>query len=155
MLLFAISLSIFAFDQITKQIVLKSLGAGAVFHAIPGILQLTFVQNEGIAFGFFQEYAPYLFFIIAVSMAGLLIFFIVKPPRHRFDQVAYGFIFGGALGNLMDRIRHGFVVDFLDFYVWPVFNFADSFITIGVCLLILKAFRQSNQKSAQAEKRET
>ena len=128
-------------DQLTKFLAVQFLKPTTSAPVIPNFFQLSFVENTGIAFGFFQGHPEFWTLIITGSVAALLIgsyFFLSQPRSHR---VAYGFILGGAVGNWIDRVRFEHVIDFLDFHVWPVFNVADSFITIGVVLFIWFALR--------------
>lgn len=102
---------------------------------IKNFFYLTYVRNYGAAFGMLQN-KTYFLILSAVLMIALIIVFYHKIPRNLFIRLSVGLILGGALGNLMDRIRLGYVVDFLDFKIWPfVFNIADSSIVIGTILL--------------------
>ena len=132
---------ILALDQLTKWWVLEYLAPKGSLPVIPQVFSLTFVENTGIAFGWFQGHPGVLTVLITVSVFTLLVctrFFATELPVRR---VAYGFILGGALGNWIDRLRVGYVIDFLDFKIWPVFNVSDSFITIGVFLFIWLALK--------------
>ena len=144
--LYSVAGSIFTFDQLTKWFAVWLLKPKGSIPVLSSFLQLSFVENTGIAFGLFQSHPEVLTFLITVSILGLFIcarFFMGKPLLHR---IAYGFILGGAVGNWFDRICFGHVTDFLDvriepFFRWPVFNLADSFITVGVVLFIWFALR--------------
>jgi len=133
--------TILSLDQLTKFLVTKSLGLNQSFSVISGIFSLTLVHNRGAAFGIFKNQL-YLFIFISIA-AVCLIYSVLKKNRHNSSYVfSLSLILAGALGNLIDRISLGYVVDFLDFHIWPVFNFADSAITIGAVFLgwsILKA----------------
>jgi len=142
---FVLSLSI---DLITKYLVETHLHFGDKREVIEGFFYLTHVRNPGAAFGLFAT-APAvlrLTFFISISFVaiGIIISFFRKlAPGDRLSALALGCILGGAIGNLVDRIRYGEVVDFLHFrlwkgYSWPDFNFADSFIVVGVALLVLE-----------------
>jgi signal peptidase II len=142
-LFFGIAALVVFFDQITKAIVLAHLPLYESIPVIPGFFNLTHIQNPGGAFGFLAKQSPFIrhFFFIGVSFFALgLIFylFIRTPGTHRWLAAAFALIFGGAIGNLIDRVRFGKVVDFLDFHVgswhWPAFNVADSAVTIGVVI---------------------
>lgn len=147
MQLFLIAVIIFTLDQVTKQFALHFLAGKTTVPVIFGIFHLTMVENQGIAFGIFQNYGALLLVAITICVAALVVYFARVPESRTFHRICYGFILGGALGNLTDRIRIGHVVDFLDFRIWPVFNIADSFITIGVCLLILETLRKGKRAS--------
>jgi len=108
---------------------------------IKNIFHLTVVFNRGAAFGILQGQT---FFLIAVSMVLIVLFFVCFHKEEDFsfyNAIAYGLVMGGAASNLFDRLTLGYVVDYLDFRIWPVFNLADSCITIGVGLLILQTLR--------------
>ncbi|MFN3932912.1 MAG: signal peptidase II [Brevundimonas sp.] len=130
-------------DQLTKAWVMSSLDlreAGRVL-VLPPIFNLTWVENRGVSFGLFGDgSARWMLSAFSVVVAGVLAWWALKADR-RLLISAIGLIMGGAIGNVIDRIRFGFVVDFLDFSgtgVFPwVFNIADSAITVGVVLLIL------------------
>lgn len=133
-------------DQLTKFMVLAGLRLYEAIPVIPGFFNLTFITNTGAAFGLLAGEQTLLrqVFFIAVAMAALLVLFFSYRHLHGQSRLfvhAIGMIAGGAVGNLIDRLRFGHVVDFLDFYVkgyhWPAFNVADSAITIGVGLFIL------------------
>ena len=116
---------------------------GAKQHAAPGqhsphsgVFHLTYVQNTGAAFGFLRGKTLF-FIVVAVLVLGFIIFLAPRLSREKpLLGLVFGLLLGGALGNLIDRIRFGYVIDFLDFRVWPVFNIADMAIVVGVCFLI-------------------
>ncbi|TCJ94013.1 signal peptidase II [Volucribacter psittacicida] len=117
------------------------------------IFNLTYVRNYGAAFSFLANHSGWqkFFFIgIALVISLLLIYWLAKNSRQQYLQnTAYALVIGGALGNMFDRLYHGFVVDFLDFYWdiyhYPVFNFADVFICVGAGLLILDQIKSTKQ----------
>ena len=130
-------------DQLTKAWVLSGLDLREVGRVViwPPIFNLTWVENRGVSFGLFGDgSARWMLSLFSLAVAGILGWWALKADR-RLLVSAIGLIMGGAIGNVIDRIRFGFVVDFLDFSgtgVFPwVFNVADSAITIGVILLIL------------------
>jgi signal peptidase II len=136
--------SIILIDQVTKALVLKELPLYHSVTVIQGFFDLTHIQNPGGAFGFLAGQSPFIrkiFFLCISSVVAVLIFFLYRntPPTHGFLASAFALIFGGAIGNLIDRFRFGQVVDFLDFYAgqyhWPAFNVADSAITVGIVIL--------------------
>ncbi len=134
-------------DQLTKLAVSLFLEEGVSHSLIPGIFHLTLVHNQGIAFGLFNDQGSLLLVLIAASVLILLVFSFRSMANDRFHQMIYGFIIGGAIGNLIDRFRLGYVVDFLDFRIWPVFNLADTWITIGVFLFAFSAFQKKHHAS--------
>jgi len=128
-------------DQITKALILKYLPYHQSITVIAGFFDLTHIHNPGGAFGLMANMsatARTIVFIFASSVAVGLIFYFYKktPPSYAFLAVGFALIFGGAIGNLIDRVRMGIVIDFLDVYVgkyhWPAFNIADSAITVGI-----------------------
>jgi signal peptidase II len=136
-------------DQLTKYLIDQ---ARPNFQVIPGFFNLSYVRNPGAAFGIFQHKQ---FFLIGVSLvaAGILLFLLFYEREDRKGLLlALALILGGTCGNLIDRVRWRYVIDFLDFYIgkhhWPSFNVADSAITIGVGVLILATLletREDNQ----------
>jgi signal peptidase II len=143
----ALGAAVVVLDQLTKAVVLAYLAPGLHVDVVPGLLTLTLVMNPGLAFGLLGGVPPgwrWVVALLSLIALGVLarVALRVLPGGSRLDQVAVGLIFGGAVGNLIDRMRFGAVVDFVDVhlhgYHWPAFNVADSAITIGVVLL---AFR--------------
>ena len=132
-------------DQSTKALILKNLPLHHSIPVIAGLFDITHVLNPGGAFGLLANMSVFLrtvvFLFISSLAVGLIFYFYVKtPPRYGFLAAGFALIFGGAIGNLIDRIRFGVVVDFLDFYIgrhhWPAFNIADSAISVGIFIFI-------------------
>jgi signal peptidase II len=149
LLLVAVSAPVLVLDQITKALITRSLGLHESVVVIEGFFSLTYIRNPGAAFGVFADrtdgFRTLFFLAISIFAIGLLLYFLVKTSRRdRLSLIAISMLFGGALGNLVDRVRLGEVIDFFDFYVgsyhWPAFNVADSAITIGISLLIFDTF---------------
>ncbi|OGW76813.1 MAG: signal peptidase II [Omnitrophica bacterium RIFCSPLOWO2_02_FULL_45_16] len=126
-------------DRLTKYFFCSNLSHGRSIKVIPGIFHLTLVFNTGSAFGLFKDWTRF-FIMTSIIVIALILFYCL---RYRYKDIllitSLGLILGGAIGNLIDRILFGYVIDFLDFRVWPVFNIADSSISIGAALLALKA----------------
>jgi signal peptidase II len=143
-------------DQLSKTLVLTFLAPGAP-HAevviVPGLLRLYYVENTGAAFGLFQGKNPLLAFLAFGVVVALVVWFR-ELVRFWLGALALGLQLGGAVGNLIDRFRHGFVVDFIDFSFWPTFNVADSAITIGVLMLLYVLLRQGQLESPRAREAE-
>ncbi len=148
--------AIVALDQITKAVVLERLPLGVPVTLIDGWLALTLVLNPGLAFGLLGSVPPgWRWVVAALSLVALAVLarvaLRVLPAGGWTGRLAIGLIFGGAVGNLVDRARFGAVVDFVDVYWrgwhWPAFNVADSAITVGVALL---ALRLLNDRSTPA-----
>lgn len=130
------SLCIIIIDQLSKYFIKESLSLYESIPIIKNFLHITYVQNTGAAFSILQGKTLF-FSIISILIIILIVYGVFKAPvtkkSHRYVLSA---IVGGAIGNLIDRIKFGYVVDFIDFRVWPVFNIADCAIVIGVILLI-------------------
>lgn len=131
---FLIAIFVVILDQITKAIVITCLKYGESYLIINKIFYLTLVKNAGAAFGTFKNQAAF-FILVSIIAIIFIVFFLSKKKVNLYLPLAL--ILGGAIGNLIDRLRFGYVVDFLDFKVWPVFNVADSCISIGAFLLFL------------------
>lgn len=146
---------IVALDQITKSAITARFTLHEVFPVIPGLFNLVYVMNPGAAFGFLADASTtfrYVFFTgVTVVAAVLIVYYLVKSnPRNLLLAGSLTLIFGGAVGNLIDRIRFGSVVDFLDVYIgsahWPAFNIADSAITVGAILMIWEMILNRKEK---------
>ena len=126
-----------AVDQATKAIAVASLERGEEVNVFLG-LDMTYVRNEGVAFGALSGGGPLLVIAIALALGGLAIYFVLNSGT-RLLWLPVGLILGGALGNLADRAREGAVVDFIDPIAWPAFNLADTAIVFGVLGLLYVA----------------
>jgi signal peptidase II len=128
---------IIGFDQLTKFFLNNNLVLNQPNPLIKGFFYLTLVHNRGAAFGILRNQIP-LFVLTSIFAITLIIFNLKKAGRNKklsANDLALGLILAGAVGNLIDRLVYGYVIDFLDFCVWPVFNVADSAITVGAVLL--------------------
>ena len=142
MILIIITCVIFL-DQLTKYLALKFLELNTPVSLIKNFLYLTLVHNRGAAFGLFKN--QLLIFVLISIFAIVLIFFCLKAKKNSLlSRLALSMILGGAIGNLIDRLRFGYVIDFLDFRVWPVFNLADSAITIAALFLTWELLLKKN-----------
>lgn len=147
LLAFGLAILILIVDQLTKAWILDGLSLREVGQVLvwPPLLNFSYVENTGVSFGLFGGGgARWILAIFSLVVAGVLAWWALKAER-RLLAVAIGLVIGGAIGNVIDRIRFGYVVDFVDvsgigFFPW-VFNVADSAITIGVLLLILDSIR--------------
>ena len=131
----AISLAALAGDQLTKHIVSGHLSLDSERHVL-GPLSIHHVQNSGIAFGLFSSATSVVTALTAIAVAWMLVFFARSGARHPILPVALGLLIGGSASNLIDRLRLGHVTDFIDLRFWPAFNLADSFIVLGVLVLL-------------------
>ena len=130
----AILLGIFVADRLTKLWAMGRLASGPGWPLLP-FFHLTYVENTGAAFGIGRSRNGF-FVLLTLALLGGLFFLRRRWPREdRWLELGFLLVAGGALGNLYDRLAYGFVVDFLDFRVWPVFNVADSCVTVGACCL--------------------
>jgi signal peptidase II len=134
--LVAVGLAAVGADQLTKHIVASRLRLDDEVHVV-GPLWIHHVQNSGIAFGLFASATPIVIVLTGAAVAWMLAFFARAGARHPILPVALGFVIGGSVSNLVDRVRLGHVTDFLDLHFWPAFNLADSFIVIGVGVLLV------------------
>jgi len=135
-MIFIIVLVIFSLDQLTKILITKNLFLYQSVPVIKNIFHITLVRNTGAAFGMFKNQL-YLFIFTSIGAIVLILLDLKERRGKKLDiySLSLAFILAGASGNLVDRIRFGCVIDFLDFRIWPVFNIADSAITIGAVLL--------------------
>ena len=152
---FAVSACIFLADQLVKWLILERFAPGERLE-LTGFLNLVLVFNKGAAFSFLAREAGWqtpLLVAFALAAAAVVSFLIFRNPQKKLLCAGLAAILGGALGNLVDRLRFGHVVDFVDFHAlgwhFPAFNVADSAITIGAALLILEGFL--SDKTPQAE----
>jgi signal peptidase II len=122
-------------DQLTKHEVASRLALDEDARVF-GPLSIHHVQNSGIAFGLFSSATPIVIVLTGLAVAWMLAFFARSGARHPLLPVSLGLVIGGSLSNLIDRVRLGHVTDFLDLRFWPAFNLADSFIVVGVAILL-------------------
>ncbi len=149
--LIAITGFLICLDQVTKMYIHTHFQLHESLEVIGGFFDITYVRNQGAAFGIFSTSHPTfreVLFLLTPPAALILILAILRgvDDKDRIQIVALSSIFGGAIGNYIDRLRFGWVIDFLDFYVqnyhWPAFNVADMAIVLGVSLLALLVLRQ-------------
>ncbi len=143
-------------DQLTKYWIDTSMTLHDSIPVLQGFFNLTYVRNPGAAFGFLAQTSPafrYTFFIgVNILAITLILFYLRKAATTEFRLIlALACIMGGAVGNLIDWIWFGEVLDFLDFYIgtlhWPAFNVADSSISVGACLLVWELWKRGRQAS--------
>jgi signal peptidase II len=138
----AFSLLSIVLDRITKLWIDRSLYPGQSIPVLDNVLWITYTRNKGIAFGLFSGLSHVLG---VLSLLALLFFLLLygKIPYRKLDvQAGCGMIVGGAIGNLLDRLAFGYVIDFIDFRVWPVFNVSDIAICVGIGLILLEMARE-------------
>ncbi len=146
-LFLVLAAGVLCLDQVSKAVVSATLKMHEIRPIIHGLLNLTRVHNTGAAFGLLAGQPSPLrtlfFLVISLLAMGMVIWMLFRlPPGQKVELVALSLIFGGALGNVIDRARLGEVIDFIDVYYsgyhWPAFNVADSAITVGVILLLYR-----------------
>jgi len=129
-------------DQLTKSLVAAAFAPGESLPLLSRVLHLTYVQNTGAAFGLFKGQHALFIVLSLLVIAWIIREFLTKRALSRPMGWGYALVLGGAIGNLIDRMRLRYVVDFIDIRVWPVFNVGDSAITIGVALLLWHALKR-------------
>jgi signal peptidase II len=125
-------------DQVTKHLVTSRLQLNQADHVL-GPLAIHRLDNSGIAFGFFTSATSVVITLTLVALGWMAVYFARSGARHPVLPAGLGLVIGGSLSNLVDRVRLGYVTDFIDFGWWPAFNLADSFIVIGVAMLVIAA----------------
>jgi signal peptidase II len=162
LLYLSLAVVVIVLDQITKAVVSAKIPIHATITVIPGFFDLTHVRNTGAAFGLFAGNASsgrtlLLTLVAALVFCGVVFYAWRSPAHDALLQTALAFISGGAVGNLIDRIRFNSVTDFLRFYLgaheWPSFNVADSAITMGVALLAWDIWRRPDQEPARTTRK--
>jgi signal peptidase II len=131
----AVAMAAVAGDQLTKHVVVARLRPDEAAHVV-GPLSIHRVENSGIAFGLFTSATSVVIGLTAIAVIWMLVYFARSGARHPVIPAGLGLLIGGSLSNLVDRVRLGYVTDFIDFGWWPAFNLADSFIVIGVGILL-------------------
>lgn len=122
-------------DQLTKHTLGTWLQPGQVRHVIPG-LTLVYERNTGVAFSFLAGTGALVYVVTAIALVALIAFLLMRPSR-RLLWLPTGMLVGGAIGNVIDRLARGSVIDFIKLPHWPAFNVADTCITVGVIILVL------------------
>jgi len=139
--------AVLGLDQYTKHLVVTNFAAGESRIVVPHLLYWTYVQNHAGAFGLFGT-QPWVLVGMAIGVLAVFWFaFREQAAQSLLVRLAFGAIAGGAVGNIVDRFHYGFVVDFIDLHWWPVFNVADSCITIGVLLLLLASLQRDRARA--------
>lgn len=137
-------------DRISKWAVMDSLKLGESWNPVAALerwVSLTYVTNTGAAFGLFPDHGVIFMVIAVVVIAAIIFYYRYLPGDQWLVQICLGLQLGGALGNLVDRLRYGHVIDFIDFKVWPVFNVADSSVFVGAVILAFYILRDREEES--------
>jgi signal peptidase II len=144
-----VSTLVMVLDYVSKRIIVAKLAPYDSIQVFP-FLNIVYVENKGAAFGMFANLGNNFFIAISFIALAAILFYMSKIPKG-LELFSISLIFGGAVGNLIDRIMLGKVIDFIDFYVgtwhWPAFNIADSALTIGIILFMLATLTQSKNPS--------
>jgi len=148
-----LTLGVLVLDHVTKWLARTRLDPERAIEVIPGYLRISYVSNTGVAFGLFRDldspWKPYVLAGMAIVAAVVIFVYSSRmPSSRRLLQSALAVIMGGILGNFVDRILQGYVVDFIEFHIrdnfyWPTFNVADSAITVGIGLLLIDAVKNT------------
>lgn len=148
--LLLLSVAWFLLDRLVKNWIQSHLTPAASIAIMPGVFHITHVYNTGAAFSMLQQHPGLLLIITSILFLGLLAYSLRKSVMPPVERIGLSLVLGGALGNIGDRLMFGKVVDYLDVVIihYPVFNLADSFIFIGVCLLLLHYLRQPSSAAS-------
>src|SRR5215470_4827063 len=153
-LFLGVAVLVVVLDQLTKRLAEDRLRGQRSVPLIDDILRLTYVENRGAAFGLLQDQTAFFVFVGIVVIGVIAASYRYLPRSGFLLHLALGLQLGGAIGNLLDRVRQGYVVDFVDFGYranwWPVFNVADSAIVIGVALMALNALSPTSEQQSSA-----
>jgi len=156
--LLAVTPAFIALDQWTKYLVDHRMLLHQSVPILPGWFELTYVRNRGAVFGFLAGIdswwrLPFFLTFSAVAVVLLAIFYIRSRPDQGLLRLSLALILAGAVGNIVDRLRFGYVIDFLDVhwhhYHWPAFNIADSVISVGICLMLLEAYLEGRRADGE------
>lgn len=147
------SILLFVFDQVSKLVLDKVLVLGKSYTVFDKFLYITKAYNDGISFSMFEGHRI-LIILISMAIMVFLYFYMKKFKENKKNIIAFSLVFGGLFGNLVDRIVYGYVIDFIDFYIfnynYPIFNFADSFICIGILILLYSIYLgEDNENSSK------
>ncbi len=140
-------------DQLTKWLAVKFLMPVGTFPIIGDVLHLTYLENEGAAFGMLKD-SRWVFLVIStIAIAGIIFYFVRFKPQNKLFQLSLAFILGGGIGNMIDRTLLGYVVDFIDFRLinFAIFNVADSFVCIGAVLLFIYVLFIEGKENKKSE----
>jgi signal peptidase II len=141
LLFFLVTAGVILLDQVTKILALQYLAPAGSYPLWENVLHLTYVENTGAAFGMLQDHRWVFLVISTVALSGMIVYMFLNKTKHPLETTAVAFIVGGGIGNMIDRLARGFVVDFVDVKCIPywkyIFNVADIFVCVGCGLFIL------------------
>ncbi|MBW2980774.1 signal peptidase II [Candidatus Woesearchaeota archaeon] len=141
-----IVLVIIVLDQLTKFIIKSNMSVSQSIPAIKNIFHITYIQNTGAGFGILQNQQSMLIWV-SIFVIGVILYNYDKIPKGWFINSSVAFILGGTVGNLIDRVMLRYVIDFLDFRIWPAFNIADSALTLGVIGFIIYNIKEERKST--------
>ena len=141
-IVFSAALIVVFLDQITKILIRKNFELNESVPIIKNVLHLTYVSNTGSAFGLFRGFNIFLILFSVIVIVAIFYYLKKIVKNERLLQFSVGLLLGGTIGNLADRLIYGAVTDFIDFRIWPVFNVADSAVTISILLLIILVWKK-------------
>ena len=141
LLFFLVTAGVILLDQVTKILALQYLAPAGSYPLWENVLHLTYVENTGAAFGMLQDHRWVFLVISTVALSGMIVYMFLNKTKHPLETTAVAFIVGGGIGNMIDRLARGFVVDFVDVKCIPywkyIFNVADIFVCVGCGLFVL------------------
>lgn len=139
-------------DQIIKYLVVINLELTESIKLISNFFYITYIKNSGAAFGIFQDAGIILILLSFIAIVGLVKYVITDKNINKIEAISYSLVLGGILGNLIDRLINGYVIDYLDFYIfgydYPVFNFADILIVVGFGIILINLFIKGEHHEA-------
>ena len=144
-LIIILTVIFFAIDLVSKIVISDLMNVNHSIQIIDNFFYITYVRNTGAAWSIFSDKTWFLIIVSLVIIFGIVYYIYKNKPGSKLEKVGYSMVLGGAIGNFFDRVVYGYVIDFLDFvifgYNYPIFNLADSFIFIGVVLLMIYTWR--------------
>ncbi len=143
-----IALVVFFLDQATKFLILQNIPLGeswSLFPALERLFKFTFITNTGAAFGMFPQLGSIFMVVAIIVIIAIILFYHHLPIKNPWIRLSLGLQLGGAMGNLLDRLMHGYVVDFVDIGFWPIFNLADLSIVCGVAILAYHLWNEEDR----------
>ncbi len=151
MRLFVVTAVVIIADQLSKYLVASLMEVGQSITVIRNFFSVTYVRNPGAAFGMLPYQTAFFVVITVVVVIFILYYYRILSENHKWLRFGLALQLGGALGNLLDRIREGYVIDFIDFTIWPpVFNLADSAIVIGIGIFLIAFWRDFELKDERS-----
>ena len=146
-----ISVILLIIDIISKRIVSSFMEVKESIEIIDNIFYLTYARNEGVAFSFLEGNRVFII-IMSLVVIGIIIYYLRVNKINLGEEIGFGLVIGGALGNLIDRVMYGYVIDFIDIYIfgydYPIFNIADIGVVIGVIVIIISSFKKRGDLNA-------